>query len=308
MSELVNQFGAILREEHREVRDALTELNDAFWWRVPEYSPGILRKVVAIAGPHIRYEGEVLYPALTEVVGEEYMGELLAENTQFSRSVERLGQLASKEVWSNEEAKEGVELVRHLLLHVHNCDGLVAIVERLPEEKVRKILSVRQRLQLAGPVTMAQTQTDISSEHRRGHANIEGTLDTPSLQFDLGKEIEELRKEESWNQETGRSSKTLVKYPDLRIVLIVMKAKTRMHEHKATARISVQTISGHIRLHLPNRTVDLPAGNLVTLDQCLEHDVEALEESAFLLSISWPPEADIEACKTSKTDDYRPAS
>lgn len=149
---------------------------------------------------------------------------------------------------------------------------------------------------------MAQTQTDVSSEHRRGHANIEGTLDTPSLQFDLAKEIKELRKEESWNQETGRSSKTLVKHPDLRIVLILLKAKTRMHEHKTTARISVQTISGHIRVHLPERAVDLPAGNLVVLDQCLEHDVEALEESALLLSISWPPEADIAGCRTDQTD------
>ena len=148
---------------------------------------------------------------------------------------------------------------------------------------------------------MAQTQTDVSSEHRRGHASIEGTLDTPSLQFDLGKEIAELRKEESWHQETGRSSKTLVKHNDLRIVLILMKAKTRMHEHKTTARISVQSISGHIRLHLPNRTVDLPAGNLVALDQCLEHDVEALEESSFLLTISWPPDAVIEECKVGHT-------
>src|ERR1035437_9900933 len=149
---------------------------------------------------------------------------------------------------------------------------------------------------------MAQTQTDVSSEHRRGHASIEGTLDTPSLQFDLGKEITELRKEESWNQETGRSSKTLVKYRDLRIVLILMTAKTRMHEHKTTARISVQTTPGHISLHLPNRIVDLPAGNLVALDQCLEHDVEALDESAFLLSISWPPEADIEGCRAGQTE------
>ncbi len=141
---------------------------------------------------------------------------------------------------------------------------------------------------------MAQKETDIASEHRRGHASIEGTLDTPLLQFDLGKEIEELHKEESWNQETGRSSKTLAKYQDLRIVLILMKANTRMHEHRTTARISIQTISGHVRLHLPDRIVDLPAGNLIALDQCLEHDVEALEESALLLSMSWPQEADTE--------------
>jgi hypothetical protein len=33
-------------------------------------------------------------------------------------------------------------------------------------------------------------------------------------------------------------------------------------------------------------------------DQCLPHDVEALEDSAFLLTLSWPPEVEIEECKS----------
>jgi hypothetical protein len=32
----------------------------------------------------------------------------------------------------------------------------------------------------------------------------------------------------------------------------------------------------------------LPTGTLLALDQGLPHDVEALEESAFLLTIAWP--------------------
>jgi hypothetical protein len=37
---------------------------------------------------------------------------------------------------------------------------------------------------------------------------------------------------------TGPSSKTLVKHPDLRIVLLAMRKKTCMHEHRTAARIS----------------------------------------------------------------------
>jgi quercetin dioxygenase-like cupin family protein len=88
-----------------------------------------------------------------------------------------------------------------------------------------------------------------------------------------------------------------VKHPDLRIVLIAMKANSRMHEHTATARISVQSLGGHLRLHLPERVVDLPAGHLLVLDQCVPHDVEATEDSAFLLTVSWPPEAETKECK-----------
>lgn len=139
---------------------------------------------------------------------------------------------------------------------------------------------------------MAQTKT--TKRLRGGHKLIEGTLSVPLLQFDLPEEIRQLCQEDSWLRDIGRSSKTLVKHPDLRIVLISMRANTRMHEHKATARISVQTITGHVRLHLPERAVDLPAGHLLVLDQCLPHDVEALEDSAFLLTLSWPPEPAIQ--------------
>lgn len=145
---------------------------------------------------------------------------------------------------------------------------------------------------------MATAQTKTSQRPRAGHKFIEGTLSTPLLQFDIGEEIAKQRQEDSWLRGTGRSSKTLVKHPDLRIVLISMKANTRMQEHKATARISVQTITGHILLRLPECTADLPAGHLLVLDQCLPHDVEALEDSAFLLTLSWPPEAEIEGCKS----------
>jgi quercetin dioxygenase-like cupin family protein len=111
------------------------------------------------------------------------------------------------------------------------------------------------------------------------------------LQFDLFKEIEALRKQDSWQRETGRSSTTLVKQQqDFRIVLVLMKADTRMRGHQADARISIQVLSGRIRIHLEGHSIGLTAGGLLALDCGLRHDVESLQESAFLLTISWPKE------------------
>jgi quercetin dioxygenase-like cupin family protein len=145
---------------------------------------------------------------------------------------------------------------------------------------------------------MATVQAQATRRSGVGHDSIEGTLSGPLLQFDLASEIEQLHRDESWQQPTGRSSKTLVKHPDLRIVLIAMKANTRMHEHTAAGRISVHSLYGHIRLHLPGSVVDLLAGRLLALDQCVPHDVEATENSAFLLTLSWPPDKKIPAAKT----------
>ena len=137
---------------------------------------------------------------------------------------------------------------------------------------------------------MAQPQRKESQPPSAGHKSIDGTLSGSMLQFGLANELDELHRDEAWLQPAGRSSKTLVKYPDLRIVLIAMKANTRMHEHTAAGRISVHTLNGHIRLHLPERVVDLPVGHLLALDHCVPHDVEASEDSAFLLTLSWPSE------------------
>ena len=147
---------------------------------------------------------------------------------------------------------------------------------------------------------MAIAQRKTSERPPSGHKFIEGTLSRPLLQFDLTSELDQLYRDESWLQAAGRSSKTLVKHPDLRIVLIAMKTNTRMHEHTAAARISVHTLRGHIRLHLPQQVVELPSGHLLALDECIPHDVEAAEDSAFLLTLSWPPETKEEESKTAR--------
>jgi len=134
---------------------------------------------------------------------------------------------------------------------------------------------------------MAQPEKSESQLNPVGHAMIGDTLTTPIVQCDLLEEIQRLHKEDAWLQGTGPSSKTLVKHPDLRVVLLAMRKNTSMHEHRAAASISVQTLAGHIHLKLPDRIVELPAGRLLVLDQCVPHDLEAKEDSDFLLTLSW---------------------
>jgi len=105
------------------------------------------------------------------------------------------------------------------------------------------------------------------------------------MEFDFAAEIAQLRQEDSWQRGTGRSSKTLAKYPDLRIVLTLLQAGGHVKEHKTGGRISIQGVMGRVRLHVPERTVELTPGKLLVLDAEVPHDVEAVEESAFLLTV-----------------------
>jgi quercetin dioxygenase-like cupin family protein len=67
---------------------------------------------------------------------------------------------------------------------------------------------------------------------------------------------------------------------------MVMRPKAKFPEHKSAGRISVQVLKGHIQMHVLGSLVDLPAGHLAALDREVLHDVEALDESAFMLTIS----------------------
>ena len=110
-------------------------------------------------------------------------------------------------------------------------------------------------------------------------------------QFVLETEIAALESRKPWQQ--GMTSKTLLKTDDLRIVLIVMQAGARMEEHHSDGRISVQVLRGAIRTRMQEHLVDLTPGQLLALDRSIKHDVEAREDSAFLLTIAWPTDAEL---------------
>jgi quercetin dioxygenase-like cupin family protein len=114
-------------------------------------------------------------------------------------------------------------------------------------------------------------------------------LSNEVIRKNLNDELNKLKDAESWQRETGRSSETIAKYPEFRIVLIRMKPGSYMSHHRAEGPISVHAVLGKIRVHLPDdRMEELGPEDLLVLERGLEHDVEALEECAFLLTIAWP--------------------
>lgn len=118
--------------------------------------------------------------------------------------------------------------------------------------------------------------------HRRPHSP---PMAEPFMEFDLPAEIHRLKAETTWS--TGQNARTLVKYDDVRVVLMALQAKVRIPEHKAEGRLSVHVLSGHVQLRASGRTFSLRAGGLLAIDQGIPHEVEALEESAMLLTIPW---------------------
>jgi len=110
-------------------------------------------------------------------------------------------------------------------------------------------------------------------------------LGAPVVKVCLGQAVKQLEQDPAWAH--GRSSRTLAKYPDFRAVLVAMKSGTSMEEHKAAGSIAVHVLAGRVRLNTGDQHIEIPADHVVMLHSELPHSVEALEDSAFLLTIAW---------------------
>jgi len=107
-----------------------------------------------------------------------------------------------------------------------------------------------------------------------------------ALSFDLAAEAQKLRREPTW-QAHGHNAKTLVKHPDFRVVLIALRAGARMSEHKTDHCVTIHALEGALRLHLPGETLELRSGALLALQQTVLHEIEAVSDSLFVLSLGW---------------------
>jgi hypothetical protein len=66
---------------------------------------------------------------------------------------------------------------------------------------------------------------------------------------------------------------------------MALRAGARLQEHKASGPISIQVIEGQLRVSLSAESFALNAGQLLALESDRHHDVEAIEDCAFLLTI-----------------------
>lgn len=141
---LANHFAQVFRQEHREIRDALFALAAAFKDRDKERISQAIYRTVELTGPHFRYEEEALYPSLIEIFGQDYVEKLFAEHDRAIGTAEALAELAAKANLDNRDAQRASDLVRSILPHVSDCEGLSIMVEAFPDERVREILDARE--------------------------------------------------------------------------------------------------------------------------------------------------------------------
>ena len=88
---------------------------------------------------------------------------------------------------------------------------------------------------------------------------------------------------------SGRSARTLHggQGHALRQTLVVMLAGHRMDEHLSPGEATVMILAGALKVHTADRQIELGEGDFLIVPSD-RHSVDALEDTAFILTVSKP--------------------
>ena len=150
----LDRFVEGFRNEHRAARDAFLGIAQALRDREPARIGPLMDQANRGIGPHMRYEEEEMYPALAPLYGDEHVERMLQDHDRAFGVAGRLMELASHDPITDEDVEEGERLVRRMLPHVTDCDGLVLAIEVLPEERQRALFAARDRALADGHTMM----------------------------------------------------------------------------------------------------------------------------------------------------------
>lgn len=133
---IAGQFAKAFRHEHREIRDALLELSRAFARRLQSEIAVSLVKVARLTGPHLRYEEEALYPALSRLFGPDYIVKLRTDHHRAIGSMRRLVDLASRNTLTVKAVSAAMNRIREVLPYIADCEGYPSWQRHYPPPKL----------------------------------------------------------------------------------------------------------------------------------------------------------------------------
>jgi quercetin dioxygenase-like cupin family protein len=116
-------------------------------------------------------------------------------------------------------------------------------------------------------------------------ARADRPVTVPLLHVRLAEQLERFKQEPTWRT-SGRDAITLTKEPALRLVLMLLSKGTTLSEHKAAGSLVLHVLSGSVIFRTGSRTETVGAGELIVLEAAIEHEMEAVEDSACLLTLT----------------------
>jgi quercetin dioxygenase-like cupin family protein len=102
-------------------------------------------------------------------------------------------------------------------------------------------------------------------------------------EMNLNELIVDLKNENTW-QNNDRSVKTIFKSDALTLILVGLHKNAMLNPHHANGAITVQVLEGKIHFKTDQKTTLLEKGQMIALQEKVEHSAEAMADSFFLLT------------------------
>jgi quercetin dioxygenase-like cupin family protein len=184
---------------------------------------------------------------------------------------------------SSTDAQDRINAVQNVLQAIGALEGWQDHLPDLLFQAESKHNSIHS-LEFAAPKNPPEvTMFDSNTNQTRTERPQTVTLN----RYDLGGQFAKLRADAPVRTH-GRDSFTLVKDPGMDVVLTVLNTGTHLSKHTSPGPISVLVLEGRIAFTAHGQRLELGPHCLVTLPTHVPHEVEALEESAILITIASP--------------------
>ncbi len=136
----MKDFYTEFRNDHRKIRDLIMDLMAAFVQKDVVRADKLIEKLNAIAGPHFQFEEKTLYPELIPIYGLEYLEKLYVDHDLLIARIKEIKKLIKKNNLNEEDVDKGINLLRGLLPHLSDCEGLTIMVEKFDQAEIDRIL------------------------------------------------------------------------------------------------------------------------------------------------------------------------
>ncbi|GAA3746888.1 hypothetical protein GCM10022239_23020 [Leifsonia bigeumensis] len=83
----------------------------------------------------------------------------------------------------------------------------------------------------------------------------------------------------------GLGHQTVLRHPDVRVVVLAFAAGHVLKEHAAPFPLLMQALDGELLVRADGRETRLVPGGLLRLDPSLRHEVEAVQGSRLMLTL-----------------------
>ncbi len=122
----------------------------------------------------------------------------------------------------------------------------------------------------------------MSTEESAGQRNF--LAQHEMIDVTIGDEIRRVRAMSKWSG-GNRHGESLVKGDGINVVLVMLKKGARLDEHSNKSPFSVQVVEGSIAFVAGGERRELGPGRILAVRRELPHAVEAIEDSAFILTL-----------------------